>query len=49
MSGVRNSEYEHSGVFACDSVSQPWLLVKPGETEAQFQFWGYNMMLGVEQ
>lgn len=48
VNGVGGSGSEHPAVFACESVSQPWLLVMPGETEPWFQFWGYSMMPGVE-
>lgn len=33
------SSCEHSGAVACESFSQPWLLVMPGETETRF-VWG---------
>lgn len=40
---------EHLGEFACEAVSQPWLLVVQRETKLQLQFWGYSMMVGAEQ
>lgn len=48
-SRVGGSRCEHPGVFASESVSQPWLLVMPGETEPWFQFCGYSVMAGAEQ
>lgn len=49
MSGVGGKGCEHPGVFTCESVSRPWLLVMLGEPEPRFQSWGYSVMAGADQ
>lgn len=43
------SSCEHPGADACESFSQPWLLVMPGETETRFRFGASRAMEGAEQ